>query len=443
LRTASDGIHIIDEHGYLVMASDSFYAMHGLTAEEAIGLHISDWDTRWSPDNWQTLLTELLTSSNTDRFDTRHRRKDGSLFDVELSTRSMELDHHPFLSCSARDITERKEVERLLKQSEDRFRTMVENTTDWTWETDAEHRLTMVTPSSDATTGISVVPILGKRRWDIAARNQIDPALWERHKADLNALRNFRDFRYWVPTPMGQDRWFSISGSPVYDERGVFTGYRGWGTDVTAEAETAAQLKLLSSLVEQSPASAIVTDPNFVIQYANPETMHLSGYESDELVGRKLWDLNNGVSPDQISTVMKTLADRVPWSGDLPSRRKDGQMLWLHLAVNFIDDDFRQIKHYVIVADDITDRKRNEAQILRANQLLDSQAKKLQSVNAELEQFAYVASHDLRQPLRMISSYLDLIKMKLGDQLDDEIKTFIGFAIDGAKRLDRLILDLL
>ncbi|TAN63748.1 MAG: PAS domain S-box protein, partial [Magnetospirillum sp.] len=69
--------------------------------------------------------------------------------------------------------------------------------------------------------------------------------------------------------------------------------------------------------------------------------------------------------------------------------------------------------------------------------------KDLQRSNAELEQFAYVASHDLRQPLRMISSYLSMTQKRLGPQLDDETKTFIGFAVDGAKRMDRLILDLL
>jgi len=78
---------------------------------------------------------------------------------------------------------------------------------------------------------------------------------------------------------------------------------------------------------------------------------------------------------------------------------------------------------------DVTERNRAEDQ--------------LRETNAELEQFAYVASHDLRQPLRMVSSYLGLIERRLGPQLTGDIKDFLGFAIGGAKSMDHLILDLL
>ncbi|CAA7617227.1 Two-component sensor histidine kinase [Magnetospirillum sp. LM-5] len=85
---------------------------------------------------------------------------------------------------------------------------------------------------------------------------------------------------------------------------------------------------------------------------------------------------------------------------------------------------------------DITDRKQAEA-------ALAEQAISLEASNAELEQFAYVASHDLREPLRMVNSFVTMLSKRYGDKLDDEARDYIAFAQDGAVRMDRLILDLL
>lgn len=89
-----------------------------------------------------------------------------------------------------------------------------------------------------------------------------------------------------------------------------------------------------------------------------------------------------------------------------------------------------------LVARDLTDRIEAEREVAKKNRIIERS-------NAELAQFAYVVSHDLRQPLRTVSSFLSLIERRLGDELDEEIRDFIGFAVDGAQRMDRLIVDLL
>ena len=89
-----------------------------------------------------------------------------------------------------------------------------------------------------------------------------------------------------------------------------------------------------------------------------------------------------------------------------------------------------------LVARDLTDRIEAQRELENKNLIIERS-------NAELAEFAYVVSHDLRQPLRMVSSFLSLIERRLGANLDNEIKGFIDFAVNGAKRMDRLILDLL
>ncbi|WP_035456562.1 PAS domain S-box protein [Algoriphagus terrigena] len=92
---------------------------------------------------------------------------------------------------------------------------------------------------------------------------------------------------------------------------------------------------------------------------------------------------------------------------------------------------------------DISDRKTHEVELLKLNESLEKHAHELEITNEQLEQFAFIASHDLQEPLRMISSFLDQLKRKYAHQLDDKANQYIHFATDGAKRMKQIILDLL
>ncbi|MDD2729983.1 MASE3 domain-containing protein [Malikia sp.] len=112
LETAIDGIHILDEAGNLVECSPSFARMLGYQQQEIRGLNLSDWGTRLSRDQIVAGIRRLMEQPAV--FETRHRRKDGSLFDVEISAKGILLDGHLHLYASSRDITERKRLESVL-----------------------------------------------------------------------------------------------------------------------------------------------------------------------------------------------------------------------------------------------------------------------------------------------------------------------------------------
>ncbi|NTV10623.1 MAG: diguanylate cyclase, partial [Zoogloea sp.] len=137
LHTASDGIHILDAEGRLQEVSDSFCAMLGYTREEMRGMHVSQWDAQWSRPELGNILGSLIVGPSV--FETRHRRHDGTLIDVEISTTPVELEGRTWLYASARDITGRKRMEEALQTSEERWKFALEGAgdgvLDWNLET--------------------------------------------------------------------------------------------------------------------------------------------------------------------------------------------------------------------------------------------------------------------------------------------------------------------
>jgi PAS domain S-box-containing protein len=121
----------------------------------------------------------------------------------------------------------------------------------------------------------------------------------------------------------------------------------------------------------------------------------------------------------------------------------DDKPLWLLTSKLPLRDENNVIIGLLGIGRDITQRKIAEDKLIELNKALEKNIKKLEISNIELEQFAYVASHDLQEPLRMITSFLTLLEKKYSNQIDDKGKQYIGFAVDGGKRMRQIILDLL
>ncbi len=122
MRNALDGIHIMDVQGDVVEVNESFCNMLGYSYEEACRLNITDWNSQWSKDELLARIKSLVGKSA--RFETVHRRKDGTLINVEISTTGVKIEGLDYFFASSRDITERKKAERELKVREERFQTL-------------------------------------------------------------------------------------------------------------------------------------------------------------------------------------------------------------------------------------------------------------------------------------------------------------------------------
>jgi PAS domain S-box-containing protein len=131
------------------------------------------------------------------------------------------------------------------------------------------------------------------------------------------------------------------------------------------------------------------------------------------------------------------------WEDEYRFLKPDGTFAYIYDRAYIIRDTEKKAIRMIGASQDFSKLKENELQLKVLNENLEKRAHELLTSNAELEQFAYIASHDLQEPLRMISSFLTLLEKKYNDLIDEKGKQYIYFAVDGAKRMRQIILDLL
>ncbi|MBK8414392.1 MAG: PAS domain-containing protein [Bacteroidetes bacterium] len=131
------------------------------------------------------------------------------------------------------------------------------------------------------------------------------------------------------------------------------------------------------------------------------------------------------------------------WEAEYRFMRKDGAYAYIFDRGHVIRDEYGKAIRMIGAMQDISERKQTEIELRKLNEKLEKRAMELQQSNAELEKFAYIASHDLKEPLRMISGFLHLLDKKYSASLDEKAMEYIGFAKDGAERMKELINDLL
>ena len=351
---------IVDEAGAIVSVNPFGAQQLGYAVSELVGQPVLE--VFYEPD--RALVQEKAASCFANlgrplRWEARKLRKDGKMLWVRETANAVMLRSRPVLLVACEDVTERKRAEEALRESEERFRTLVQFSFDVYWETDAQHRFVR---QEFNRTVMADWPApgteLGKTRWEVPYLEP-DEEAWRRHRETLDAHLPFRDFELARPTPGGGKRYVSVSGLPVFDDMGAFVGYRGVGRLITerkrAEETLRQREKELRDIIETMPAMAFVTDASGRNAIGNRRWHEYTGLGPDAANSKA------AVHPEDASSYNAarnhSIATGEAFEEEVRLRRGDGEYRWfLGRAVPLRDEQGKVLKWYGVHTD-IHDRK--------------------------------------------------------------------------------------
>ena len=386
----------------------------GYTIDELRELTPLDLKPEYTLDSFSKLLAPLRSGKERIvRFETKHRRKDRSMYDVEAHLQLSSYQKRPAFVAIILDITSRKRTEDALRQSEERFRELAENIDEIFWLTDSDkHTMLYISPAYERIFGRSCTSLYQSPKSFLDA---VHPDDLERVVESLPHQRegNYRiEFR--IIRPDNELRFLRTRAFPVLSDTGNVYRIAGITEDITdrikAEAALHDSKERLQAVVNTAADAIITIDRNGLIMSFNFAAERIFGYESGEAIGKNVNILMPSPYREQhdgyIARYLKTGKAKIIGNGrEVVAQRKDGTTFPIDLAVSEVD----HLAMFTGVIRDLTDRKKAEHELEQARNDLTAQTLFTQRLSA-LATMAGGIAHELNQPLSGIRLYAETIQ---------------------------------
>ncbi|KAF0213882.1 MAG: hypothetical protein FD178_2721 [Ignavibacteria bacterium] len=329
------------------------------------------------------------------------------------------------------DITKRKLSEELLRESEERLRSIYENATIGIYRTTPEGKIEMANPA--------LVKMLGFESFEELAQRNLSTTGFELHhpRSDFQSLIKKNGIVEGLESAWyrkdGTIVYVSESARAIYDSANEAIHYDGIVEDITERKIAEDKIKVLTLSVEQNPVAIVITDPEGKIEYVNPKFCSATGYTAEEAMGKNPRILKSGEkSKDEYENLWNTILSGNVWIGEFHNRRKNGELYWEKASISPIVNENGDIAHFVAVKEDITEKKKILEELITAKE----KAEKSEKLKSE---FLAQMSHEIRSPLNIVMSMANLIKEEYPGTMTKDIQLYFQGIEASGKRIIRTI----
>ena len=445
INAVPDGISIIQGNGKHVMVNQAFIKMLGYSERELMDSSLPH--IYWAEEELEEIqkaFEEMMhAGSEPLSFELKFNRKNGERFPVLVSPAGFKSNTNEMQYVAiVKDISEFKKREKALAESEANYRFLVENTTDMICRHTPEGIYKDATSSSELIIGYKKSEMLGKSPYTYFHPDDIK-RIKEDSREKVLDQQDVSRIQYRYKHKHGHYVWLDTISRAITNEQGEVVELITTSRDITIQKEFEIKIRereiLLNRAQNMARLGVWIMDPKSnVFTFSSPFTRELYNVPDGEAFS--INHVQKVFHPDDFAGFeerFKALQVKKPEPFEHQHRIiRDGKTQWLWVK-GFPDfNENGKLEKVFGITLDIT-------QVMDQERELSNTVEALRRSNDELVQFAYVASHDLQEPLRMIGSFTQLLQRRYQGQLDETADKYINYAVDGAQRLQQMINDLL